>query len=167
MAVIFLSLIILWAVPLHSVDGSGCEQVNPSPSEKSPAFPDMIEDAGPIEQSYSIKTEDAEPIEQNYSIKTEDARSMEHRCYIVTEDSRSIEQKYSIKTEDDASIDIKYHLIDAKEEASSVEQEHHSVQMEDAASMEDDVTMEVKLVETNFKMPEQVCILLIAEISVY
>ena len=120
--------------------------MNPSHSEESPAFPDIMKHAGPIEQRYSVNTEDAKPIEQIYCIETEDAAP--------------IEQKYSIKTEETVrSVQT--------EDVASIEQEHHLVTIEDCVSAEEDVTMEVKSLETNFKMPDEVCISLLNNLSVF
>ena len=174
-AVIFLglmSVIILWAVPLHFVVGGGCEQVNILPNE-SPAFSNMIKDAGPIGQRYFIKMEDTGPIQQRCSIKTEDAGPIQQRCSIKTEDAgpievayiaeevASIEQIYCIiKTEEDVSVEHKDYSV-LTENAKSVEQEHHV--QRDAA---EEVDMEVKSLETNFKMFKDVFTLLITDLSV-
>ena len=158
MAVIFLglmSVIILRAVPLHFAGRGGCKQVNPSLNEESPALPDKIKDAGPIEQIYCIKTEDTGCIEQIYYIKTEEQRysiKTEEQIYsIKIEDVEPIEQIYSIKTE----------------EAISAEQDHHFVQTDDASSAEEDVAVGKKTLETNFKMSEEVCILFIYSLFLY
>ena len=148
------------AVPLDFAGGGGCEQVNLSLSEESPAFPDMMEDAGPIEQLCCIKMEDANNIEHIYCIETEDAGLIEQMNVIKSEDVASIEQKYPlIKTEEESvSVEQDHHSVQT-EEASSVEQELNFVTIEDAASAEEDITMEVKSFETYFKTPEEVCIL--------
>ena len=135
--------------------GGGCEQVIHSLSEESPAFPDMVKDAGPIEQRYSIKLENCGLLEQRCSVETKNAGPIDHRYYIKTVEAASIEKTYSlIKTED----------------AGSLEQEHHSVYMEDAASAEKDVNMEVKSSETYFSMPstmKKVWIFLLYDLLVY
>ena len=148
---------------MNFAGGGGCEQVNLSLCEESTAFPDTVKDDGPIEHIYCIKTEDAKPIEEIYCIKTED--------------TGPIEQIYSVKTEDVAPIEVKNDLIETEEAAVSVEkeyysvvsikQEHHFVKTENESSAEEDITVEVKALDSNFKMPKEVCILYIHDLSVY
>ena len=179
-----MSFIIFPTVPLHFAGGGGCELVIPSLSEESPAFPDMMEnakqicciktedtdaiehiycietkDAGLVDQSYAIVTGDAGPIEQKNSIKSEDFPFIELRNSIKSEDVPFIEQKYLvIKTEEEEAVSVEQdrHSVQT-EHAAFIEQEHHSVLTEDAASAKEDVTMEVKSLETNFAMHEEVC----------
>ena len=141
--------------------------MNPSLSEESPAFPDVMEDTGPIEQIYSIKTEDAGPIENRYSIKTEDARPIEQIfCIIKTEDDLSLERDhYSVQIEDAASVEQLHHSIQTKD-AASVEQEFHSVQRGVATSAEEEGNMKVRSLETYCNMPSTME-LLIYHPSVY
>ena len=170
-----MSVIILGAVPLHFAGGGGCEQVNPSLSEESPAFPDVRKNAGTIEQIYCIKTEEtglieqienARPMEQIYCIKTEDAGPIEQRYSVVTGDAVPMEQRYSIKTEEEDAFVGKGHQSLQTENAASVGQEHHSLQAEDVSSSEEDATMGGRSLESNFKMPAEVCVSLITDLSV-
>ena len=156
-----MSVIIPQAVPVHFAGGDGCEQVNPSPSEEAPAFPDMIKDNGDMNQIYCIKIEYTEPTEQKYSSKAEHVEPIEQIYCIKTEDAGPIEQMHSIEAEDVASIEQKNPLILAEGRFASVDQEHHSVQIEDAASSDEDLTMEEKSSEINIQIPEEVCMLLI------
>ena len=167
-------VIILQAVPLHLAGGGGCEQVNPSLSEESPAFPDMMKDTGDMEQIYCVQTEDTGSIEQIYCIKTDDAGPIEQIYCIETEEERysikTEEQIDSIKTEDVELIEHRYSI--KIEEVTSAERDHHSLhtqdaETDDASSAEEDVTIEKRTLETNFKMPEEVCILMIYSLSVY
>ena len=78
--------------------------------EESPAYPDK-KYAGPIEQIYCGKSEDVNPIGKIYS-KTEDAGSIEQIYSIKAEDAGPIEQIYSIKTEDAGSIEHGYSTME-------------------------------------------------------
>ena len=132
--------------------------MNPSLSEESSAFSDMIMDTGPID--------DAEPIGQIYCIKIEAAGPIAQITSIETEHAGPMEEKYSIAMKDAERIKLKYHLIKTEDDSASVERDHYSDNKEDVSSAEEDVTMKEKSLDLDFQMSEEVCILLITDLFV-